>query len=302
MGPLRQEPEPPRYGAFSDGVEYEETFGDPIETRVPEQAPVAQPHLHVVRDEVEPTAEPDRADEVDHRRASEDRLAQRIEAMLQEWQQRFEERLEQRRVEEERLSERRRLSEEERFRAWRSELEQALLARFAERQASDRAPLPDRNGEIRPPVREALRDAASIRDVGRVLRDLFAELAPMSAIALSVHHPERDEVAYRYRVASEDELGAVLRRETLDDGPESPAAHMDGWVRAHRAVRIGARNAVVHTTQCAVRAGDATIGVLTLQSEGDAIADDVLARISDLVLGAAPRLAALRHRGNYRGA
>lgn len=236
---------------------------------------------------------------LDQRSSREDDLAARLEAMLVEWQVRFEQRLEQRRADDERMAERRRQNDEERLRAWRRELEQALEARFAEPHRQSPAPA---RAEPRSPFHDAIERAASARDVGRLLRDALADMARTSALALSIHHPQRDEVAYRYRVASEDELGALLRGESLDDGPESPAAHMDGWVRAHRAVRIGTRNAVVHTTQCAVRAGDATIGVLTLHSEGDAMPDDVLARISDLVLGAAPRLAALRDRGNYRGA
>ncbi len=236
---------------------------------------------------------------LDQRSSREDDLARRIEDMLVEWQARFEQRLEQRDADDERQAERRRQNDEQRLRAWRSELEQALQARFTERR--ERVPLPDR-GEPRSPVRDALRLATSARDVGRVLRDALSEMTRTSALALSIHHARRPEVAYRYRVASEDELGALLRRETLDDGPDSAAANMDGWTRAHRAVRTGTRNVVVHTAQRAVRLGDATVGVVTLQSEGDAIADAVLSRVTELVLLVAPRLAELRDSGQYRGA
>ncbi|HZP97088.1 MAG TPA: hypothetical protein VFC31_12220 [Candidatus Limnocylindria bacterium] len=238
---------------------------------------------------------------LEQRSSRDDDLARRIEDMLVEWQARFEQRLEQRRADDDRMAERRRLTDEERLRTWRSELEQALAARFAERRPAERAPLPDRNGELRGSIRDALSLADSARDVGRVLRDVLSELARTSALALSVHHRDRDDVAYRYRVASEDELGTLLRWEALDDGPDSSAAHMDGWVRAHRAVRIGARDATVYTAQCAVRAGDATVGVITLQSEGEQISDAVLARVTDLVQLAAPRLAELRDAGRYRG-
>lgn len=236
---------------------------------------------------------------LEQRSSRDDDVARRIEAMLVEWQTRFEQRLEQRQADDERKAEQRRQNDEQRLRAWRAELEKALQSRFTERR--ERAPLPDR-AEPRSPVRDALRVAASARDVGRVLRDALSEMTPTSALALSIHHAQRPEVAYRYRVASEDELGAHLRREALDDGPDSAAANMDGWTRAHRAVRIGTRNVVVHTAQYAVRAGDATVGVMTLQSDGDAIADAVLSRIADLVLHAAPRLAELRESGRYRGA
>ena len=238
---------------------------------------------------------------MEQRKTSEDKLAGRIEDLLVEWQGRFEQRLEQRRIDDERVAERRRLSDEERLRAWRTELEQALTERFSQRRFTERAPLPDRNGELRTPVRDAIAMATSARDVGRILRDVLAELARTSAFALSVHHAQRDEVAYRYRVASDDDLGALLRRDALDDGPTSAVAHMDGWVRAHRPVRVGGRNAIVHTAQCAVRSGERTIGVITLHSEGGAISDSVLARVTDLVDAAAPRLAELRSAGSYRG-
>lgn len=239
---------------------------------------------------------------MDQRATHSDDLSSRIQSMLAEWQDRFEHRLEQRRIDEERVAERRRLSDEERLRSWRAELEQALTERFSERRALDRAPLPDRNGEVRASFRAALASAANARDVGRILRDVLSELTHTAAFALALHHGGRDEVAYRYRVAADDDLGTLLRRDTLDDAPGSAAAHMDGWARAHRTVRVGARIVTVHTAQLAVSAGSATIGVLTLQSEEDPIADSVLSRVSDLVAIAAPRLSDLRDRGSFRGA
>lgn len=239
---------------------------------------------------------------LEQRATTEDGLARRIEEMLVEWQGRFENRLDQRRLDDERLAERRRISDEERLRAWRAELEQALADRFSQRRFIDRAPLPDRNGEVRSSLRDAIAGAPTARDVGRLLRDVLAEVTKTAAFAIALHHTERDEVAYRYRVAADDELGALLRRETLDDGPDSAAAHMDGWVRAHRAIRVGARNTTVHTAQLAVRDGEATSGVLTLQTEGEAIADSVLARVTELVALAAPRLGQLRASGSFRGA
>ena len=228
-----------------------------------------------------------------------DDLSERIQSMLIEWQDRFEHRLEQRRIDEERLGERRRISDEERLRGWRAELERALSARFSQ---ADRAPLPDRSGEVRATLRDAVASATNARDVGRILRDVLSELAHTAAFALALHHAGRDEVAYRYRVAADDELGTLLRRDALDDAPESAVAHMDGWARAHRTVRVGARNATVHTAQLALRVADTTVGVLTLQSEGEAIADNVLSRVTDLAALAAPRLAELRDHGSFRGA
>jgi hypothetical protein len=239
---------------------------------------------------------------LEQRASTEDGLARRIEDLLTEWQARFEQRLEQRRIDDDRVAERRRLSDEERLAAWRGELEQALSERFTEKRPGERAPLPDRNGELRVSLRDAIATSASARDVGRILRDVLSEIARTAAFAVAVHHPDRDDVAYRYRVAADDELGALLRRDTLDDGPDGAAAHMDGWVRTHRTVRLGDHNATVHTAQLAIRGFDTTIGVVTLQTETNAIPDALLARIGELVALAAPRLGDLRARGSFRGA
>jgi hypothetical protein len=235
---------------------------------------------------------------IDQRSTTADNVVQRIEEMLFDWQQRFEERLDQRRMDDERLAERQRLSDEERLHAWRSELESALTQRVAR---TDRAAKPVRDLD-RNPVRDAIATAASVRDIGRILRDVLAEMAHTAAFALSLHHGGRNEVAYRYRVATDDEVGTLLRRDALDDGPESAAAHMDGWVRAHRPVRAGARNATVHTAQLAMRVNESTVGVITLQSEGEPIADSVLRRMAELAVMAAPRLIELRDTGAFRGA
>lgn len=239
---------------------------------------------------------------LDQRRSTEEQLAEHLREMLAEWEARFEQRLEQRRAVDERDAERRRAGDEERLRAWREELESALSARFASAASTERAPLPDRNGELRSAAREAIDAAPTARDVGRVLRDALGELARTSALALAIHHTDRPEVAYRYRVAADDEVGRLLRTETLDDGPESPAACMDGWVRAHRAARAAGRVVTVHTAQTAVRDGDELVGVLTLQTEESAVADPILARVNELVRLAAPRLAALRRSSSFRGA
>lgn len=235
---------------------------------------------------------------LEQRTLREEELARRIEDLLVDWQARFEQRLEQRRMDDERAAAQRRQSDEDRLRAWRADLEQALAARFPARPEGPTAM--DASAPLTP--RDMLRRAGSVRDVGRVLRDALSDLAPTSSLALAIHHTASGEVAYRYRVAAEDEVGALLRREALDDGPESAAAHMDGWTRAHRSVRIGTRNAVIHTMQCAVRRAEATIGVITLQTEAEPLPDTLLARVSDLVSLAAPRLAELRDSGSYRGA
>ena len=323
--------------SFADGIEFEETFPEAVIQASVTQAPAVTVSAPSTSPEsqtlAQQTLERMRADEAKHlaewvqdRRAEEERrlaqwvterrtaversladrtahadgLAERLQTMLVEWQDRFEQRLELHQFEAQRLAEQRRIGDDERMKQWRAELEQALTERFTERQASERAPLPDRNGELRLSLRDKIAATTSARDVGRVMRDVVNEVTHTAAFALSVHHKDRDEVAYRYRVASDDELGALLRGDTLDDGPQSAPAHMDDWARAQVTMRVGSRNLTLHTAQLAVRVGDATIGVLTLRTENDAIADSILARVRDLVALCAPHLAALRDNGSFR--
>ena len=182
---------------------------------------------------------------------------------------------------------------------WQSDFEQRFRSELASalKDMAQRAPA---GVEHRPDARAAITIAPSVRDVGRILRDLLADMAETSSFALALHHESRDEVVYRYRVASEDEIGATLRREALDDGPESAAAHMDEWARGQRVVRVGERNVTVHTAQHAIRDGDHTIGVISVQSANDAVGDDVLARFAEVIETAETRLAELRSGGSFR--
>lgn len=304
--------------SFADGVEFEETFPEVLAAA----GSSATETIDRMRDEearhLAEWAQDRRAEEerrlaqwvterrtaversLEDRSAHADGLAERLQRMLVEWQDRFEQRLAEHQFEVQRLAEQRRIGDEERMQQWRAELEQALTERFAQRQAAERAPLPHRNGELRLSLRDRIEAATSARDVSRVVREVLAELARTSAFALSVHHADRDEVAYRYRVASDDDLGALLRSDTLDDGPQSAAAHTDGWTRGQVTMRVGSRNVTLHTAQLAIRAGDTTFGVLTLRTEKDAIADSILAKARDLVVLCAPHLAALRDNGSFR--
>jgi hypothetical protein len=294
MGLLSEASDATAGTGFAGGVEFEETFPEPFVE--PVLTKVAAPATLVKNDH-------SLEEQLDRRlREAEAMLKETINEMLFEWQTRFERRLEERRANEERQAEKRRVDDEQRLRAWRSELEHALTTRFAERHAAERALVPDRNGEGRNSFRDSLASASSARDVGRLVRDLVTELTHATSFALAVHHDGRDEVAYRYRVASEGELGVLLRKEALDDGPESAAAHTDGWTRAQRTLRLGGQNLTVHNAQLAVRTDAGTVGVLTLQSEGDAVADSLLARVADLARLAAPRLVVLRGSGSLRGA
>ena len=303
--------------SFADGVEFEETFPEAVAAA----GSMATQTIERMRDEetqhLAEWVQDRRAEEerrlaqwvterrtaversLQERSAHADGLAERLQSMLVEWQDRFEQRLAEHQFEVQRLAEQRRIGDEERMQQWRAELEQALTERFAQHQAQ-RVSLPDRNGELRMSLRDRIEATTSARDVSRVIREVLAELARTSAFALSVHSADRDEVAYRYRVASDDDLGALLRSDTLDDGPQSAAAHTDGWTRGQVTMRVGSRNVTLHTAQLAIRAGETTVGVLTLRTERDAIADSILAKARDLVALCAPHLAALRDNGSFR--
>jgi hypothetical protein len=203
--------------------------------------------------------------EIEHRTDT-DALKSEIQRMLVDWQTTFEQR-------------------------FRSELAAAIKS-AAQREMT--AP------QARSDARAAITIAPSARDVGRILRDQLADIAESASFALALHHESRDEVVYRYRVASEDEVGATLRRDALDDGPQSAVAHMDEWVRGQRVVRVGERNVLIHSAQYAVRDGDTTIGVVSLQSANEALRDDVLRRFAALIEIASARLAELRGTGSFR--
>ena len=210
-------------------------------------------------------AEIEKTMEIEHHTEM-DSLKTEIERMLGEWQTSFEQR-------------------------FRSELAAAMKS-VAQHEMAAREPRSD--------ARAAITIAPSARDVGRILRDVLADVAETASFALALHHESRDEVVYRYRVASEDAVGAALRRDALNDGPESAVAHMDDWARGQRVVRIGDRNVTVHTAQYAIRDGETTIGVVSLQTASEPLSDDVLARFASLVETASARLAELRTGRSFR--
>ena len=312
---------------FAEGIEFEETFPDavveapaahepaPLLTRTTEVTAFdatealyqdrLERRLREAESMVKQTIERMRLDEerrlvewVEARRAVEERrLAKWIDERRAAIELSIEQGLEQRRAEETRHAQSRRVSDEERLEQWRAELQKTLTERVAQLQAGER-PLPDsRDGAS---LRGRVAATTSARDVGRLLREAVADVTRTAAFALSIHQTDRDEVGYRYRVASDDELGALLRRDALEDGPQSAAAHMDGWVRAQRTMRVGSRNVTVHTAQGSVRFDGATVGVLTLQTQDDAIADALLARVDVLIAVCAAHLSALRDNGSYR--
>ena len=266
--------------SFAEGLEFEETFPDVTLPQAEPHAPaiVAPPRLTVVRDEVpaEPTLESPEPQVAPAPALSAQRFDELVLRIDQALQAALDQRIEQR------------------LATFRTEIDRAFASRTA-------APAPERQRELPDPVRNAIRDAVSARDVARVLRDAVNGLNPTAAFALALHHPTHDDVVYRYRVAADEELGAALRRDGLDDGPDGPAAHADGWVRGHRTLRAGSRNVDVHTVQRAIRAGEECVGVLTLQTEQSPLSETVLASVAGIAATAAPRLFELRDANALRG-
>jgi len=269
---------------FAEGLEFEETFPDATTPQTEPQAPApaAPRRLTVVRDEVQ--AEPAVASPEPPQTTPAPALsAERFDELVLRIDQALQAALDQR--------------IEQRLATFRTEIDRA----FASRTAAPAAPAPERKRELPDPVRDAIRAAASARDVARVIRDAVNGLNATAAFALAVHHATHDDVVYRYRVAADEELGAALRRDGLDDGPDGAAAHADGWVRGHRTLRAGSRNVAIHTVQCAIRAGEQCVGVLTLQTEQSPLSEPVLTRVAGIAATAAPRLVELRDANALRG-
>ena len=272
--------------AFAEGLEFEETFPEPAAAE-PASPPTTTRRLTVVRDVPAESAEvvvetsaprPEPAADVAQAMPPErfNELVRRIDEALQAaLDQRIEQRLA----------------------TFRDEIDRAFASRVAPVESA-----PERKREPADPLRDAVRAATSARDVARVMRDAVNGFNQTAAFAVAMHHTNHDEVVYRYRVASDEELGAALRRDGLDDGPDGAAAHADGWVRAQRTLRVGPRNVTVHTVQCAIRVGDRTVGVLTLQTRESPLSEPVLARVATVVATAAPRLVEVREANALSGA
>jgi hypothetical protein len=227
----------------------------------------------------------------------------RLDAQLLAQEEEFERKLEARRIEEDASIEQRRREEEERLRRWRAEHEKALEERLAARRVEDQRArqrsAPDAPAEL--DLSHALLAARSARDVGRVLRDALAPFAPTNAFAIAVHQTGRDDVVYRFRVVSEDEVGASLKSEPIDDNPGSPATRSRDWVRTERHVLVAGRPLPVRIAQRALVDRGHIVGVASLVSQNGHLEGAALERAAALMDAAAPRLAELAAAGAFRG-
>ena len=115
-----------------------------------------------------------------------------------------------------------------------------------------------------------------------------------------MHETKRDDVVYRFRVVSEDELGEALKGDALNDAPGSPATRTRDWLRSDRDVVVSGVPTTVRIAQRALVDRGRILGVTSLVSQNGHLDASSLERVASLVDTAAPRLAELAAVGAYR--
>lgn len=119
-------------------------------------------------------------------------------------------------------------------------------------------------------LQRALSSSLDARALGRILREAMTGVIEHIGFSVSLFHPQRGEVAYRYRVVDVDALSQDASR-PLDDGPACRAAREAHRVVFAREVDVPAVDGKASRRQVGVaqfpllQAG-APIGVVTLQA------------------------------------
>jgi len=159
-------------------------------------------------------------------------------------------------------------------------------------------------------VQQRLSATLDPRQLGRILREVINEVAEPAAFAVSLFHPERDEVAYRYRVADVDAVASELGRRPVDDGPlcrairrgerwTSFSSEIEMPIAGDPSGRTERRN--VSVLQIPVVSAHASIGVVTLQTfQSGGFREDVRDVVVDIVDAAANYFAHARALGLER--
>ena len=169
------------------------------------------------------------------------------------------------------------------------------LARDSEQQA--------RRLQILNELQRALSSSLDARELGRVLRDAMGFVLEHIGFAVSLFHPQRAEVAYRYRVVDHDALPSESARRPLDDGPACPAAQRGERVAFTREIELeldGGRTMrrTVHVAQFPLVSQQTTIGVATVQAvRPDGFSDDELTLATTVVETSANYFAHARRAG-----
>ncbi|HYY55487.1 MAG TPA: GAF domain-containing protein [Candidatus Dormibacteraeota bacterium] len=137
------------------------------------------------------------------------------------------------------------------------------LARESEQQA--------RRLQVLNELQRALSNSLDARELGRILRDAVGFVLEHIGFAVSLFHPQRAEVAYRYRVVDANALSHESARRPLDDGPSCRAAQRGERVVFTREIELpldGGRTMrrSVHVVQFPLVVAHSTVGVVTVQA------------------------------------
>ena len=120
-------------------------------------------------------------------------------------------------------------------------------------------------------LQSALSISLDARALGRVLRDAMGAVLEHIGFAVSLFHPQRAEVAYRYRVVDADALAGENARRPLEDGPASRAAQTSARVVFTREIELAldagrTMRRAVHVAQFPLLVAQSPIGVVTVQA------------------------------------
>jgi transcriptional regulator with GAF, ATPase, and Fis domain len=155
-------------------------------------------------------------------------------------------------------------------------------------------------------LQRALSSSLDARALGRVLRDAMGAVLEHIGFAVSLFHPQRPEVAYRYRVVDAEALPQESARRPVDDGPAARAAQRAERVVFTREIELaldGGRTMrrTVHVAQFPLLIGPSAIGIVTVQAfRPDGFSDDELDLAQSVVETSANYFAHARRSGVRR--
>ncbi len=140
-------------------------------------------------------------------------------------------------------------------------------------------------------LQRALSSSLDARALGRVLRDAMIGIVDHVVFSVSLFHPQREEVAYRYRAADVDALGNELGRRPVEDGPNCGAARRAERVVFAREVELPREGDTGHTQRRAVSVvqfpllvNEGPIGIVSVQAfRTDGFTDEELGLAQALV-------------------
>lgn len=123
-------------------------------------------------------------------------------------------------------------------------------------------------------LQRQLSTSLDARALGRILREAVGYVMEHVTFSVSLFHPQRAEVAYRYRAVETDALASELARQPLDDGPDCRAARRAEPVVFAREVGVPlpgeplerTLRRQVNVVQFPLLQAEAAIGIVTVQA------------------------------------